>query len=267
MIALVGSPDPLTSRLVSALHERGEPSIVCVVSDRTELNPSAGAPVTFRVEHVGTLLQHLRALGVGQVCFSGGIRRPSIDPGQIDKATVPLVPRIVAALGQGDDGALRAALSLFEEAGFGIVAAHDLVPALLPAPGILSVAQPTRQHEADAARAEQVHRIMAPADVGQGLIVRRGQVIAVEAAPGTDVMLRSAREHAEGALFYKAPKLGQDRRADLPVIGAGTVELARASRLSAIVIEAGGVMMLDHSATISAADAAGLVLWVREPSQ
>jgi len=219
----------------------------------------------FRVEHLGTLVHHLGQSGVRAVCFSGGIRRPQVDPAQIDVRTAPLVPLLLAALRQGDDGALRSVIGIFEEAGFAVLAAQDIVPDLLPRPGVLTVQPPTPQHQADAARAESVHRIIAPADIGQGLIVRRSQVLAVEAQPGTDFMLRSVKGFAEGALFFKAPKLGQDRRADLPVIGPTTIERARASKLSAIVIEASGVMVMNREATVAAANDASLVLWVREP--
>jgi DUF1009 family protein len=266
MIALIGSLDPLTAQIATTLRAQGLSHVVCTLAHRTVLDPPAGEPITFRVENLGTLMQHLSASGVRHVCFAGGVARPQIDPDRIDAATAPLVPILLDALRRGDDGALRAVIGLFEAAGFGVVAAHDLVPDLLPAPGLLSAARPTSLHQADAARAESVHRILAPADIGQGVIVRRAQVIAVEAAPGTDFMLRSVKGVAEGALFFKAPKLGQDRRADLPVIGPTTIERARASRMSAVVIEAGGVMVLRPQDCAALADAAGLVLWVREPS-
>ncbi|TNC69491.1 LpxI family protein [Rubellimicrobium roseum] len=264
MIALIGSEGPLTVALTQALRHRGEASMTCALGVETVLEPASG-PVTFRLEHLGTLLRHLRDRGVEAVCFAGGIARPQVDPSRIDAATMPLVPRLLAALGKGDDGALRVALGIFEEAGFVVRAAHEIAPDLLPAAGVLTAAQPTAQHESDARRAEEVHRLLAAADVGQGVIVRRGQVVAVEAQPGTDFMLRSVRGHADGALFLKAPKRGQDRRADLPVIGVHTVALAQEAGLAAIVLESGGVMVIDRAATVAAADAAGVVLWVREP--
>lgn len=265
MIALIGSLDPLTFLIANTLRGRGEASVICVLGHRTVLDPEPGERVTFRVENLGTLLQRLADWGVTAVCFSGGVRRPQIDPAQIDAATMPLVPLLSAALRQGDDAALRTVIEIFERAGFAVLAAQDLAPEVLPPPGVLGAVMPSRMHEADAARAELVHRIIAPADIGQGLIVRQGQILAVEAQPGTDFMLRSVMGFAEGALFFKAPKLGQDRRADLPVIGPGTVERARTSRLSAIVIEAGGVMVLHRKNTIALADRHGLTLWVREP--
>jgi len=74
---------------------------------------------------------------------------------------------------------------------------------------------------------------------------------------------RRAEGVAEGGLFYKAPKAGQDRRVDLPVIGPETVTLAAASGLSAMVIAAGGVMLLERDETIRRANRAGIALWVR----
>jgi DUF1009 family protein len=68
---------------------------------------------------------------------------------------------------------------------------------------------------------------------------------------------------AAGGLLFKAPKPGQERRVDLPVIGPGTVAGAMRVGLSGIVIEAGGVMVLDLPSVIAACDAAGLFLWVR----
>jgi UDP-2,3-diacylglucosamine hydrolase len=266
MIALIGSLDPLTALLATTLRAQGQAHVICTLGHRTILDPPPGNPMTFRVEHLGTLLHHLAQSGIRAVCFSGGIRRPQVDPAQIDGRTAPLVPVLLAALRQGDDGALRTVIGIFEEAGFAILAAQEIVPDLLPRPGVLTLLRPTPQLETDAARAESVHRIIAPADIGQGVIVRRGQVLAVEAQPGTDFMLRSVKGFAEGALFFKAPKLGQDRRADLPVIGPTTIERAQASKLSAIVIEAGGVMVMNREATVAAANEASLILWVREPS-
>jgi DUF1009 family protein len=265
MIALIGSLDPLTAQIANTLRARGEPFVICVLGHRTDFDPPVGEPLAFRVEHLGTLLHRLADRGVEAVCFSGGIARPGVDPAQIDAATMPLVPRLMGALGQGDDGALRVVLAIFDEAGFGVLAAHDLVPDLLPAPGLLSAARPTARQEADAARAETVHRVIAPADVGQGVVVRGGQVLAVEAGPGTDFMLRSVRGVAEGALFFKAPKRGQDRRVDLPVIGPQTIHHARDAGISAIVVEAGGVMVMRRPDCAALANAAGMVLWVREP--
>ncbi|MEL6209835.1 MAG: UDP-2,3-diacylglucosamine diphosphatase LpxI, partial [Pseudomonadota bacterium] len=68
-----------------------------------------------------------------------------------------------------------------------------------------------------------------------------------------------------GGVFFKAPKPEQERRIDLPVIGLGTVQGVARAGLNGLVIEAGGVMVLDLAGVVAACDAAGVFLWVRKP--
>lgn len=218
----------------------------------------------FRLETLGALLAALRAAGVTEVCFAGAVRRPAIDPARLDAATLPLVPRMMAALGRGDDGALRELLAIFEEAGFAIRAADEIAPALMPPEGVPTARAPGERDRADAARAERIMAALGPLDVGQSCVVRDGQVLAIEGRFGTDWMLASLRRRPDGrgGLLYKAQKPGQDRRIDLPVIGPGTVAAAARAGLDGIAVAAGGVLVLDLDAVVRAADVAGLFLWI-----
>ncbi|MBY5932788.1 UDP-2,3-diacylglucosamine diphosphatase LpxI [Tateyamaria omphalii] len=72
-----------------------------------------------------------------------------------------------------------------------------------------------------------------------------------------------ARAQTSGGIFFKAPKPGQDRRIDLPTIGPSTARAAIAARLDGLVLEAGGVMVLDRGEVVRLLDEEGLFLWVR----
>ena len=219
----------------------------------------------FRLETLGTLVNDLKSAGITEVCFAGAIARPEVDPSVLDAATIPLVPRIMAALQMGDDAALRTVLSIFEEAGLGIKAATEIAPDLLPAEGILSKRQVEANHQSDAKRAAEIAGTLGDLDLGQSCVVRKGQALALEALPGTDFMLDTliGTKYGTGALFFKAKKPAQDVRIDLPVIGVETVERVAKAGLDGLVIEAGGVMVLDLAAVVSAADEADVFLWVR----
>ncbi|KKL76264.1 hypothetical protein LCGC14_2046640 [marine sediment metagenome] len=222
----------------------------------------------FRIETLGTLVADLARAGVTELCLAGAIRRPALDPSLIDAATAPLVPRLSDALALGDDGALRAVIGIFEEAGIAVMGADRFCPDLMPPPGVLCGALEEGAAQ-DARRAEAVMQAMAAADLGQGCVVSGGQVLAVEALPGTDWMLRSlaaGHDGPAGGLLYKAPKPDQDRRVDLPTIGPQTIRAAAAAGLAGITIEAGGVLVLDRSEVISEAQRLGLWLWVRDGS-
>jgi DUF1009 family protein len=288
MLALIAGTGDLPPALVARLPER---PLICAMDGFV---PAITPDLTFRIEQLGSFLQELTARGVTDVCMAGAVKRPAIDPTTIDDATKPLVPRIMAAIAQGDDGALRAIIAIFEEAGVQVRAAHEIAPDLLPTAGVLSQQPITPITRQDAVVAEQTVRAMGRADIGQACLVRGGRVLARESQAGTDAMLAqfaptddplwsavdglgavlgSAAEwlsgpdgepiDARGAILFKAPKPEQDRRADLPVIGPQTANGVVAAGLSGIVIEAGGVMVLDVDRVLSTLDKAGLFLWVR----
>jgi len=287
MLALIAGTGNLPPALLARLPQR---PLVCALAGFT---PQITPDVTFRIEHLGSFLADLRARGVTRICMAGAVKRPAIDPAQIDALTAPLVADLQAAMGKGDDGTLRGVIALLEKAGFEITAAHDLAPDLLPDAGVLAGAL-SPQIRRDAVLGEQTIAAMGRSDTGQACLVRQSRVIAREDAQGTDAMiarfapdddplwgavdavgelLGSAAEwlsgadgapvDARGAILFKAPKPDQDRRADLPVIGPDTARGAVAAGLAGIVVEAGGVIVLDQPQVIATLSRAGACLWVR----
>lgn len=259
MLALVAGRGGLPKRMLAKLKDR---PLVCALEGYA---PDLSGVVTFRIETLGSFIAMLKERGVTQVCFAGQVQRPALDASLIDPATLPLVPRMMAALQQGDDAALRIVLTFFEDAGIEVVAAHTLLPDLLPPEGVLSAVKPNDTDRADAEKGLAVLKAISAADIGQGCVVARSQVLAVEAQPGTDFMLSSLAvlERSRGGVFVKAPKQGQDLRVDLPTIGPDTIRLAAQAGLSGIVLQAGGVQVLELPLCIASANDTGLFLWVR----
>lgn len=294
MLALICGTGALPAAIASV---QSEPPLVCVLEG---FAPDGLQPdLTFRLEHLGTFLERLRNKGVTEICLCGAVMRPRLDPSAIDVKTLPFVPVIRDALGKGDDGALRAVMGVLESAGFTLRAAHELAPDLLLPAGVPTRAQPGPQARSDAQEALLALAEMGRRDVGQACIIRDGAVIAMEGQDGTDAMLRGqalpyntpwassdpvawpadmtgealqaaadwlsgpGAPERRGGLLFKAPKPGQDRRADLPTLGPRTVMAAAKAGLNGIAIEAGGVIVLDQPHVITLLDSFGMFLWVR----
>jgi DUF1009 family protein len=99
-----------------------------------------------------------------------------------------------------------------------------------------------------------IARECARLDIGQGCVVRKGTVLAVEAFEGTDEMLRRAGGlKADELLFVKTVKGRQDYRFDVPCFGIRTLETMRDSGLRAAALESGGVIILDRAAVLEKA--------------
>jgi hypothetical protein len=101
-----------------------------------------------------------------------------------------------------------------------------------------------------------IARECARLDIGQGCVVRKGTVLAVEAFEGTDEMLRRAGGlKADELLFVKTVKGRQDYRFDVPCFGLRTLETLHAAGIRAAALEAGGVILLDKPAVLEKARA------------
>ena len=106
-----------------------------------------------------------------------------------------------------------------------------------------------------------IARECARLDIGQGCVVRKGTVLAVEAFEGTDDMLRRAGAFkTDDALFVKTVKAKQDFRFDVPCFGLRTLEAMREAKLTAAALEAGKVIVLDRPAVVTQAKTWGISL-------
>ncbi len=107
----------------------------------------------------------------------------------------------------------------------------------------------------------QIARECARLDIGQGCVVRKGTVLAVEAFEGTDAMLRRAGEFkTDEALFVKTVKARQDYRFDVPCFGLKTLETMREAGLKAAALETNRVILLDKPAVLAQAKSWGIQL-------
>ena len=212
----------------------------------------------------------LKAAGCDAVVVAGVVTRPDFATLKFDARGLALAPKLIAAAGGGDDALLRVLVRDFEEDGFQVIGAHEAAPELLLAPGALGAVQPSEAAHADIAKAAAVAAALGAWDIGQGLVVCDGLVLAVEAQEGTDRMLarvaelprpiRGAAEARRGVLL-KRPKPQQERRIDLPTIGVDTLERAASAGLAGVAVEADGALVIDKPALAARADALGLFVF------
>ncbi|WP_294614682.1 LpxI family protein [uncultured Roseovarius sp.] len=222
-----------------------------------------------RFEKFGALFQALHEAGVTRIVLAGSLPRPTLDPSAFDAVTMALVPRLMAGMQGGDDGLLTTVISVFEERGFAVLGAHDLLPDLTAAEGFHLGPPLDEIAESDAARAADILAALSPLDIGQGCVVAGGQCLGIETAQGTDALLGfvaatdPARRPKARGVFVKAAKRGQDLRVDMPAIGPGTIAAVAAAGLAGLVIEPGRVMILERDKTLAALSDTGLFLTAR----
>ena len=262
-LGLIAGRGELPQLVLDAARAEGRPVFVLALEGQTAPELVAGAENAWiPMGSVGRGIDILKAAGVADVVFAGGVRRPSLLKLGLDGRAA----RLMAKLGKaalGDDKLLSVLIKELEDEGLHVVGADDLLSGLLAGEGVMGRCRPDEVAFADIDRGAEIARRLGALDVGQGVVVQQGIVLGVEAIEGTDALIaRSAAVSREGpgGVLVKVKKPGQERRADLPTIGIATVRAAAAAGLRGIAVEAGNTLLLGRDAAIEAADAAGIFL-------
>jgi DUF1009 family protein len=219
---------------------------------------------------MGARMAAMKAAGVDAVVLIGQVPRPDLRTFKLDEGGQRMLPALIAAAAQGDDALLRAVLEGHQREGFAVVGAEAVMADLLASAGAWGAHAPSASQRADIVKGARIAAAIGAFDVGQGVVVCDGLVLAVEAQEGTDRMLarvaelpaalRGDSQHRRGVLV-KRPKPIQERRVDLPVVGMQTLEGAARAGLAGIAVEERGALVVRRAALAAAADEAGLFLY------
>ncbi|MGJ4855360.1 LpxI family protein [Labrys sp. La1] len=278
-LAVVAGAGRLPAEIAAEAAERGEAVVILPLKGFADADFAGYAQYPVSLIDPKGVLQELARAGAGRVILAGAVHRPGLGMVRSGIQAVRHLEEIRNVLEGGDDNLLRGVIVFLEKHGYAVVGVRDVAPSLMAPRGTLGHLSPSAAELEGIAIGQRALAAMGPSDIGQGVVVAQRRVLAVEAAEGTDNMIRRVAvlrrlglfgrlsrhgrppiAEQDGGVLVKAAKPGQDFRADLPSIGPRTVRLAKKAGLAGIAIEAGNVLVLERDATIAAADAANLFL-------
>ena len=219
--------------------------------------------LTLKVGQVGKLLKGLKAFGASYTIMVGQIRPKKLFRGmQPDFKALLLLAKLKTRNAETIFGALADEI---EAQGVRLLDARAFMDAHLATEGLM-----VKGGELDKdtiAYGITIAKALAKLDIGQGVVVSEGTVIAVEAFEGTNAMLeRAGSLGAKRPVFIKTAKPRQDFRFDVPVIGLQTLEVLNAAGIRQIALEAGSTLILEKEKVLKQAKAYGMTLWGYPPS-
>lgn len=259
---LAGGGD-LPRRLIEACREQGRDYFILGFEGAVDAETLEGHPhFRARIGALGENLDALREAGVEELVLAGRMKRPSIASLRPDAKGAKLLARLGTAFFSGDNGLLTAMVSYLEEEGFRVIGADDVLHQLLAPQGLIGRVAPTKEAQKDIEQGVHIAHAVGELDIGQAIVIQQGYVLAVEAAEGTDELIRRTsalrRNVPYGGVVVKVKKPSQERRVDLPTIGPDTIDAIAHAGFAGIAIEAGGVILLDRKAVALKADALGV---------
>ena len=268
-LGLIAGGGALPLEIANACRDAGRPLFVIRLKGFAEPSLNAFEGIDAGLAELGKGIKALKRAGCQAVCFAGLVNRPDFSTLIPDLRGLAALPGVILAARHGDDALLRFMVHEFEREGFAIEGAHEVGAGLALAEGPLGRIAPGEAHQTDIVRALIVARAVGKLDIGQGAVVARGLVLAVEAQEGTDAMLARCAElpvalrgtpEAPMGVLAKAPKPIQERRIDMPTIGVATVTAAAHAGLAGIVGETGALLVVDRQAVVQRADDLGLFI-------
>ena len=159
--------------------------------------------------------------------------------------------------GAGDGHLLDVFIAFFEDRGFTVVGAGDLLPALRTPTGVLTGGGAALDVRAGLARA----RALGLKDLGQAVVQCGDGLWLEETTTGTNDLLARAGEAPESPrILFKAAKPQQDLRVDMPTWGLETVDHAARHGVQTLVFEAENTLALDLQQAVQQAEALGLTI-------
>ncbi len=268
-IGLIAGGGDLPKAVVQAARESGKDVFLAALKGEAVLENYQIPGQSFGIAEFGKMTRAFRKNECTHVCFAGNVSRPDFKTLKPDFKGLRKLPGAIRAAKEGDDSLLKYVVETFENDGFTIISPQEICKDLLMPEGHLGATRLTAAHRDDTEKACKTAQAIGGLDIGQGAVVCRGLVLAVEAQEGTDAMLdrvatlstniRGNVDKRAGVLA-KMVKPGQEERVDLPTIGLSTVEKAAAAGLAGIAVEAGRCFVMNKADVAIAADEAGLFI-------
>lgn len=209
--------------------------------------------IQIKVGQLGKLLKSLQKLGCAYTLMAGQLTPKRLFHGlHPDLKALKILNSLKRKNAETIFGAIA---SEIEALGIQMLDARCFLDNQLPGHGLMT----TGKLKADPDYVEhgiQIAKGVSELDIGQGCVVRKGTVLAVEAYEGTDPMLqRAGGFKTDGLIFVKTVKRNQDYRFDVPVFGERTLEVMHQSGIGTAALEAGRVIMLEKEKLLKKAEA------------
>ncbi|MBL4758178.1 MAG: UDP-2,3-diacylglucosamine diphosphatase LpxI [Rhizobiales bacterium] len=272
-LAIVAGGGEIPVRFAESVAATGRKILVIAIDGEADDEIQVWPHIVWKLGALGQLFSTLRKHNCSELVMLGYVPRPQFRDLHLDVSGLKYIPKILRILVGGDGSVLDKLVKYIEREGITIRGAHEISSGLCLSEKFLGSVKPNKVLKEDIKFGTRMSRTFGEFDVGQGVVVDRGRILAVEAVEGTDRMLsrcadlRSEKGNTRSGVLVKLPKPGQDLRVDMPTIGVKTIQGIAAAGLAGIAVERGHTLVVDKEGVTKAANEAGVFVTTVAPLQ
>lgn len=207
---------------------------------------------------IGGIIKYLKSQGAGSVLFAGKVLKIRLYEGKV-RPDLKAVGILLKTRDQRDDSLMDTIFAAFEAEGIKVADMREFCGPMLVTEGLLAGNKPGKKEMTDVEFGFRMAKGVGALDIGQTVVVKDGNVMAVEAIEGTDeAILRGGRLSGPGAVVVKVLRPAQDPRCDLPAAGIETVLAMAECGASVLALEAGAGIIINREEVEAAVSSSGI---------
>jgi len=273
VLAIIAGGGDIPVSIAESVSRTGRAIFVIAIEGLADPALNKWPHTVWKLGAAGHLFSALRENNCSELVMIGLVPRPQYRDLHLDAGSVRYTPKLVKILVGGDGSVLDKVVAFFETEGVTVKGAHEIAGDLCLSEKYLGSIRPSKLLKNDILFGARTARIMGSYDVGQGVVVDSGRILAIEAAEGTDIMLsrcnelRSESGKTRSGVLVKVPRPGQDLRIDMPTIGVETVQRVADAGLAGLAVERGHTLVVDRARVAEAANEAGIFISTVAPEK
>ena len=249
MIAIFAGTGDYPKEIIYSLKKNNKKFIIINITENRIKNA-----FKFQLGQFGKILKFLKDYRVKEVIFAGYVKRPNLGNIKFDIKAVSYLPQLIKAFKNGDGNILNLAKKILNQNKIKVIESHKYSKNLLLKKTVTGK-KPNKVDLQDAKKGKKILDNLSKFDNAQGVVIDEGYIVAIEAAEGTDNMLRrviklNKNKKKNSGVLIKFPKKNQNLKYDLPTIGLKTVKLCIQSKLNGIFLKKNQNIFLNQKKSI-----------------
>ena len=205
-----------------------------------------------KLEFISKIINLLKLQKIKKIIMAGHVKRPSLKDIKFDYKTVKFFKEY-ALQPKGDDKLLLTIVKFFEKEGFNFMNWPKECNDLFFKEDNLSIKRPNKMSFQNLKKGLEIFKTLGKIDLSQSIIIQNNIVLGIEAAEGTDELIKRCykyKKKGDKGILLKLSKYNQDNRFDVPVIGIKTLKLLKKYDYDGAFIEKKNLILLNKDQII-----------------
>ncbi len=204
------------------------------------------------INSLSKILQNLKDHKVEKIIMAGYITRPSIKDIDFDLNALKLIKNFTLD-SKGDDRLLSTISIFFENNGFPILDWKKECKNLFINEEYLTLKKPSKEANSNSKKGLNTFEMIGRADISQSIIIQNNIILGIEAAEGTDELIKRCykyKKKGDKGILLKLSKYNQNSNIDIPVIGLETVKNLSEYDYEGVFLEKSKCIIIDKDKVI-----------------